>query len=297
MNEPLIVVFQRRAAREIEAVDEWWRANRTASPDLFVSELDAMIAAIALMPSLGAPAKAERAPGLPACSSAERATTSTTVSATRYSKCSPFGVPRAASVLGCKTARLPSPVSGDGDRSLPHSAGPDDAAKLLTASLSSPLPTTSPSLRSSPRTCRPSPDRGRDVRTSGGGVDLLHRRNRATAEDNSPRRRRLRRPTLSASFSKHCAKRRVVEEEDRKSIVDDAVGVSRRARRERSGRDRESSRAVGDFCLFQTKESDFEHVWLRPCAGASVRARPPRIRRAACAPRPRALSVAKRAAA
>jgi plasmid stabilization system protein ParE len=64
MNEPLTVVFQRRAAREIEAVDEWWRANRMASPDLFVSELDAMVSAVALMPTLGAPAKAERASGV-----------------------------------------------------------------------------------------------------------------------------------------------------------------------------------------------------------------------------------------
>ena len=34
MKEPLTVVFQRRAAREIEAVDEWWRANRTASAQI-----------------------------------------------------------------------------------------------------------------------------------------------------------------------------------------------------------------------------------------------------------------------
>lgn len=64
MNEPLTVVFLRRAAREIEAVDEWWRANRIAAPELFVSELDAVLSAVALMPSLGAPAKAQRARGL-----------------------------------------------------------------------------------------------------------------------------------------------------------------------------------------------------------------------------------------
>ncbi len=64
MREPLTVVFQRRAAREIEAVDEWWQANRSAAPDLFVSELDAMLSAVALMPTLGAPAKAERASGV-----------------------------------------------------------------------------------------------------------------------------------------------------------------------------------------------------------------------------------------
>lgn len=64
MKEPLTVVFQRRATREIEAVDEWWRANRTAAPALFVSELDAMLSAIALMPTLGSRAKGERAPGV-----------------------------------------------------------------------------------------------------------------------------------------------------------------------------------------------------------------------------------------
>lgn len=64
MTEPLTVVFQRRAAREIEAVDEWWRANRTSAPDLFVSELDTMLSAVALMPTLGSAAKGERAPGV-----------------------------------------------------------------------------------------------------------------------------------------------------------------------------------------------------------------------------------------
>jgi plasmid stabilization system protein ParE len=64
MREPLGVVLQHRAAREIEAVDQWWRANRRAAPDLFVSELDAILSAIALMPTLGSPAKAERASGV-----------------------------------------------------------------------------------------------------------------------------------------------------------------------------------------------------------------------------------------
>jgi plasmid stabilization system protein ParE len=38
--------------------------NRTASPDLFVSELKNMLAAIALMPSLGSPSKDEKVPGV-----------------------------------------------------------------------------------------------------------------------------------------------------------------------------------------------------------------------------------------
>lgn len=47
MIEPLAIVFQSRATREIEAVDEWWRANRPSAPDLFVTELERMLAAVA----------------------------------------------------------------------------------------------------------------------------------------------------------------------------------------------------------------------------------------------------------
>lgn len=59
MTEPLAVVFQRRAIREAEAIDEWWRSNRPSAPDLFLSELEAMTGAAALMPTLGAPANSE----------------------------------------------------------------------------------------------------------------------------------------------------------------------------------------------------------------------------------------------
>ena len=64
MIEPLAIVFQSRATREIEAVDEWWRANRPSAPDLFVTELERMLAAVALMPLLGAPASSERVRGV-----------------------------------------------------------------------------------------------------------------------------------------------------------------------------------------------------------------------------------------
>jgi plasmid stabilization system protein ParE len=60
MNEPLAVVFQRRATREIEAIDRWWRENRSAAPDLFLHELEKMLAIVALVPTIGAPAKSER---------------------------------------------------------------------------------------------------------------------------------------------------------------------------------------------------------------------------------------------
>jgi plasmid stabilization system protein ParE len=61
MNEPLPVVFERRAARELEEIVVWWRKNRPSSPDLFVAELEGMLAVVALMPSLGVPARSERA--------------------------------------------------------------------------------------------------------------------------------------------------------------------------------------------------------------------------------------------
>jgi plasmid stabilization system protein ParE len=64
MTEPLSVVFQRRAIREAEAIDEWWRSNRPSAPDLFVTELESMLGAAALMPTLGAPARSERATGV-----------------------------------------------------------------------------------------------------------------------------------------------------------------------------------------------------------------------------------------
>jgi plasmid stabilization system protein ParE len=64
MTEPLTVVFQRRATREIEEVDEWWRANRPSAPDLFITELERMLAAVAMMPTLGTPARSQRAQGV-----------------------------------------------------------------------------------------------------------------------------------------------------------------------------------------------------------------------------------------
>jgi plasmid stabilization system protein ParE len=64
MNDPLVVVLQRRAIREIEEIDGWWRHNRPASPDLFLRELESMLTVTALMPTLGAAVRGERAPGL-----------------------------------------------------------------------------------------------------------------------------------------------------------------------------------------------------------------------------------------
>ncbi len=44
MTEPFPVVFELRAAREVEDIDARWRASREAAPDLFMSELERMLA-------------------------------------------------------------------------------------------------------------------------------------------------------------------------------------------------------------------------------------------------------------
>jgi plasmid stabilization system protein ParE len=64
MNEPLGIVFQRRATREVERIDEWWRANRRAAPDLFITELGRMLSAVAILPTLGAPSMSDRIAGV-----------------------------------------------------------------------------------------------------------------------------------------------------------------------------------------------------------------------------------------
>ena len=64
MSGPLAVVFLRRATREIERIDDWWRKHRPSSPDLFVIELDEVLAALAVMPTLGVSANARRMSGV-----------------------------------------------------------------------------------------------------------------------------------------------------------------------------------------------------------------------------------------
>jgi plasmid stabilization system protein ParE len=64
MKEPLAVVFQRRAARDLEEIDAWWKQNRPAAPDMFLLELQKTLAVVALVPTLGAPARSERVPNV-----------------------------------------------------------------------------------------------------------------------------------------------------------------------------------------------------------------------------------------
>ena len=64
MKEPLPVVVQPRASREIEEIDGWWRSHRPAAANLFVTELQSMLSVVGLMPTLGAPARNARIRGV-----------------------------------------------------------------------------------------------------------------------------------------------------------------------------------------------------------------------------------------
>src|SRR5690242_3508396 len=63
-REPLAIVFQRRASLEVETIDMWWRTNRAAAADLFLTELERILQAVALLPELGAPARDTRIEGV-----------------------------------------------------------------------------------------------------------------------------------------------------------------------------------------------------------------------------------------
>lgn len=64
MSEVLAVVVQGRAAREIEIINAWWHEHRTSAPGLFASELETMLAALALVPTLGVIARDVRLSGV-----------------------------------------------------------------------------------------------------------------------------------------------------------------------------------------------------------------------------------------
>jgi len=42
-----------RARRQIHVIDDWWRENRPAAPDLFSRELEAALDRLRIMPTLG----------------------------------------------------------------------------------------------------------------------------------------------------------------------------------------------------------------------------------------------------
>jgi plasmid stabilization system protein ParE len=60
----LPVVFTRRAARQVEAAAEWWRANRTAAPGALRDDLAAATGLVGEQPASGTPVVSRRYPGL-----------------------------------------------------------------------------------------------------------------------------------------------------------------------------------------------------------------------------------------
>lgn len=47
------VVISPEAEAQIRAIDQWWRRNRAAAPDLFVQELAEALAALQALPAAG----------------------------------------------------------------------------------------------------------------------------------------------------------------------------------------------------------------------------------------------------
>ena len=57
------IAFHPRAIEDAETIDAWWKENRRAAPQLFMRELEHVVALVAASPTLGSQAKAEE--GLP----------------------------------------------------------------------------------------------------------------------------------------------------------------------------------------------------------------------------------------
>ena len=53
------IVFHPRAVEDATRIDSWWTANRPAAPGLVHRELEAAVAAVADLPTLGASSTAE----------------------------------------------------------------------------------------------------------------------------------------------------------------------------------------------------------------------------------------------
>lgn len=56
------VIVVPEAEAQVRKIDDWWRENRTAAPELFVQELAAAVALIQSSPQIG---RRRRHPGLP----------------------------------------------------------------------------------------------------------------------------------------------------------------------------------------------------------------------------------------
>ena len=57
-----MVIFLRRAKREVDEADEWWRANR-AMPDAVLDAVGRVIALVSAQPHIGAPFETRRIRG------------------------------------------------------------------------------------------------------------------------------------------------------------------------------------------------------------------------------------------
>jgi plasmid stabilization system protein ParE len=64
VREPIAVKVTRRAEREIEKADQWWRENREAAPWAFREELENAFHLIAAQPHVGAKATNAKLPGV-----------------------------------------------------------------------------------------------------------------------------------------------------------------------------------------------------------------------------------------
>ncbi len=58
------VVLVDEAEQQLKSIDRWWQANRQASPDLFLDELDQAIELLSELPDIGSPFKRTKRPGI-----------------------------------------------------------------------------------------------------------------------------------------------------------------------------------------------------------------------------------------
>jgi hypothetical protein len=96
------------ADAQIRTIDDWWRENRRASPDLFFNELAGAIEIIASAPMVGRLYR-RRYLVCAACCGKRRDITSTTFQACLKSASSQSGTANAESVRRCGCVELASP--------------------------------------------------------------------------------------------------------------------------------------------------------------------------------------------
>jgi plasmid stabilization system protein ParE len=59
-----LIRFLGRSAKQVEAIDAWWRDNRPQAPDLFASELEHALGLLARAPGMGVPYAPRAADGV-----------------------------------------------------------------------------------------------------------------------------------------------------------------------------------------------------------------------------------------